>query len=334
MFGRRRTGVIAVACSAIAVTAGVFGAASSAQTADRPVISGDPLVGSVLSAPAGFSIYQWQGCDPDVADCSDSPSFSDSNWFDLTGKSHDFQTYTVAPSDAGNFIRLLVHANNKGDHWVTSAPVGPVPEPTAPPPGISAQNGTVEPEHGISLLVEPTGGTVLVKLPGQSGFSPLDGLQKIPVNSVLDTRSGKARVTAATGNLGDTTEDNSVDFYEGLIRLQQSAATDAPTVGKLVQKLRCGKGKAKGARASAAGGPLAAASGSRSRHVWGSGHGSYGSRGSGGTGSVRGTTWLTKDTCKGTFFKVTEGIGIAVLDFDLHKTVELGPGQSYFARNR
>jgi hypothetical protein len=31
---------------------------------------------------------------------------------------------------------------------------------------------------------------------------------------------------------------------------------------------------------------------------------------------------------------VTEGLGITVRDFDLGQSVQLGPGQSYFARNR
>ena len=336
--GRRRTKVLAAgACLLSFAAAAAFGSSSAAQQNGRPVISGDPVVGSTLTASAsstGQTLYQWQGCDPDIANCADSLVHTDPNWFDLTGQSHSGSSYTVTTADAGNFIRLLVHDNNTGDKWATSVPVGPVPTPPAPPtpPGVTAQEGTIEPEHGISLLVEPTGGTVLIKLPGAPGFTPLSGLQKIPVDSVLDTRGGKVRVIAATGALGDTTEDRSVDFYDGLIRLQQAGNTNAPTVAKLIQKLRCAKPK--GAKASAAGGPPAVTSRARSSRVWGSGHGNYGSRGSGGTGSVRGTTWLTKDTCKGTFFKVTEGIGISVFDFDLDKIRELGPGQSYFAKNR
>ena len=88
------------------------------------------------------------------------------------------------------------------------------------------------------------------------------------------------------------------------------------------------------AKAGKSSGPVATTSAKRRRRVWGSGGGNYKTSGSGGTGSVRGTTWLTKDTCRGTSFKVTDGLGISVLDFDLGQTVELGPGQSYFARNR
>ena len=81
-----------------------------------------------------------------------------------------------------------------------------------------------------------------------------------------------------------------------------------------------------------AGGPTAVVSRKRRRRrVWGSGSGSYSTAGRGGTGSVRGTTWLTKDTCKGTKFKVTEGIGITVFDKKKKKKIKLGPGDKYFA---
>jgi hypothetical protein len=342
MFGRRRTGFIAATGCVIAVTAGVFGAVTAAQTADRPVITGDPVVGNVLTAsasPTGQAVYLWQACNPSIANCADSPDKADPNWFAISLQSHNAQTYTVAPSDAGNFIRVVVQDNNRGNNWTTSAPVGPVPKPPVPP-GATAQQGTIEPEHGISLLVEPTGGTPLIKPKGQSNFAPLTGLEKIPVGSVLDTRGSKARVTAATGNLGDTTEDNSLELFGGITKLKQAGLTNSPMIAKLIQKLSCPSSAGASAAASKSSDPIATESRRRSRRVWGSGSGSYGTSGSGGTGSVRGTLWLTKDTCGGTFFKVpaaqpTPGPhGISVYDKDLKKNVLLGPGQSYFARNR
>jgi hypothetical protein len=191
-----------------------------------------------------------------------------------------------------------------------------------------------EPKHGISVLVERAAGTIKVKKPRKRGFKRLKKVESIPVNSVLDTRRGRVEVTAATGKFAQTTPDDSVAFYDGLIRLKQPRARNAAATAKLVGKLRCPRragGQAKAGKSSA---PLATASRRRGRRVWGSGGGNYKTSGSGGTGSVRGTTWLTRDTCRGTFFKVTEGIGISVRDFDLGRTVKLGPGQSYFARNR
>jgi hypothetical protein len=307
---------------------------STAGAADgRPVISGEPVVGNMLTTTPDFSDYQWQACDPSnpSVDCSDSPVPDDPNWSNLTDPTPPPAglSYTVAPGDLGHFIRVVVCVPSNGCMSETSVPVGPVRAATVPIPPVTTQ--TTVPQHGVSMLVEPTAGIVLIKLPGERNFHPLAGLTRIPVGSVLDTRGGRVLVTAATGVLGEQTRDQSVEFYGGVFRLQQAAATNAPTVAKLVQRLKCPKTQGKTSTAS---GPLATTTRKRSRRVWGSGSGNYTTRGSGGTASVRGTTWLTKDTCKGTLFKVTEGVGITVRDFDRDRSVELGPGRKYFARNR
>jgi hypothetical protein len=342
---RARIGLLTGASVGLGATVAVASAIASGGS--HPTIVGDPVVGNVLSVtftPEASEtssesdefdgLYRWQSCDPAVANCFASDRHDDPNWTDLPGSDpnpHNNPTYTLVSSDVTHFIRVLTHENSQGSKWRASDPVGPVTEPpkaAEPPPPL-------EPEHGISFLVQPAGGTVKIKPPGQSGFTTLDGLRKIPVNSVIDVRAGTVNLTAATGNLGDTTEDNSVHLWDGLIRLEQSGATNAFTTARLVEKLRCGKRKGGGAKAGkSSGGPVATTSGKRRRRVWGSGHGNYKTSGRGGTGSVRGTTWLTKDTCRGTFFKVTDGIGISVFDFDLGQTFDLGPGQSYFARNR
>ena len=345
-WSRLRARISALAGALTVLGAAVIVASAVASGGWHPTIVGDPVVGNVLSVtftaegPETSSpsdefdgLFRWQSCDPAVAECAASSAHDDDNWTDLPPSDpnpHNNPTYTIVSSDLGHFIRVLTHENSIGSEWRASDPVGPVIEPAkaaVPPPPL-------EPEHGISFLVQPAGGTVTIKQPGQGGFTPLDELQKIPVNSVLDTRGGTVKLTAATGNLGDTTEDNSVNLWDGLIRLEQSGDTDAVTTARLVEKLRCGKRTGRQAKVTKSSGPVARASGKRRRRVWGSGHGNYKTGGSGGTGSVRGTTWLTKDTCRGTFFKVTDGIGISVFDFDLGQTFDLGPGQSYFARNR
>ncbi len=252
-----------MACSVATLGAVLLLPSGTATGSSRPTISGDPIVGHVLtSSPVstGFGLYKWQSCDPAVADCSDSLEHSAPNWTDLTGEDHNGQSYTAATTDLGHFIRVLIHDNNLGDHW-------------------------------------------------------------------------DVRLVAATGNLGNKTPDQSSDFYGGVFRINQDAASDSPLVAQLAEKLACGSAKGKQARASS-GGPVAVAAGHRRRRLWGSGHGSYATSGGGGTGSVRGTTWLTQDTCKGTLFRVAEGLGITVFDFDLKKQVDLGPGQSYFAKKR
>jgi hypothetical protein len=328
MFGsgrRRRVGALWVAGAVFGTVALAAGIASGAS---RPTIIGPPVVGVTLSisVPQGFDgLYQWQSCNPAVANCSDSLEHNDSNWTDLppiATDRHNNTNYTIVASDLGHFIRVLAKDNSLGNGtWVPSPPIGPVIAGDAP-------------QHGISVLVKPAGGSVKVKKPGERSFGDLKKLEKIPVNSVVDTRGGRVEVTAATGNFADTTADNSLLFFDGLISLQQAGTPNAPAIAKLVENLGCPNRVGGEAKAGKSSGPVATTSRKRRRRVWGSGSGNYSTSGSGGTGSVRGTTWLTKDTCRGTFFKVTDGIGISVLDFDLGQTVELGPGQSYFARNR
>jgi hypothetical protein len=246
----------------------------------------------------------------------------------LPGGSHS-GPFSKAQSDYGNYIVTAVHIDVDGGDVGTQT--------------VDFDNTTVnqkfvtyEPRHGISVLLERTAGTIRIKEPGSKhGFKNAKKVEQVRVNSLVDTRGGRVQVTAATGNFGETSPDNSVVFYDGLIRLKQSGKHDAPATAKLVGKLQCPRSTPGGAKASkSSGGPVATTSRRRRRRVWGSGSGNYSTSGSGGTGSVRGTTWLTKDTCHGTFFKVTEGIGISVRDFDLGRTVQLGPGQSYFARIR
>lgn len=204
---------------------------------------------------------------------------------------------------------------------------------------------TYEPQHGISVLLERTAGTIKIKKPKKKkglknlkkGFKNIKKVQSVRVNTLVDTRGGRVEVTAATGNFGATTPDNTMTFYQGLIQLKQGRARNARAVAKLSGNLQCPK-KASQSKAAASSGPVATTSRKRRRrrgnHVWGSGDGNYQTAGKGGTGSVVGTTWLTKDTCRGTYFKVKNGIGIKVFDFGLRRSVGLGPGQSYFARIR
>jgi len=343
---RVKIGALGLAAAVLGGTVLVASALASQDCDRAPTISGDPIVGHVLSVAftskgtdAAISsdefdgLYRWQMCDPAVADCFASKSHEDPNWTDLPAPDpdpHNNPTYSMVPRDVGHFIRVLTHENSEGAKWEASEPVGPVtvePKGEPPPP--------LEPEHGISFLAQATSGTVDIKQPGAAGYTPLSGEEKIPMGSIVDTRGGTVQVTAAVGNLGDTTSDNSVSFWDGLIRVDQSGDTNAVATAKLVEKLRCPKRRRSGeAKAGKSSGAVAVKSGKRRRRVWGSGHGNYKTAGSGGTGSVRGTTWLTKDTCRGTFFKVTDGIGITVFDFDLGQSFDLGPGQSYFARNR
>ena len=140
------------------------------------------------------------------------------------------------------------------------------------------------------------------------------------------------KLTAATGALGENAADTPIDFYLGLFKINQPPGLNSRATAKLVEKLTCGKGKGP-RRASAGGeGPTAVAAGKRRRKLWGNGSGGYRTAGSGSTGSVVGTTWLTLDTCTHTLTKVTEGHGVRVFDKKKKKKIFLGPGDTYFAK--
>ena len=75
----------------------------------------------------------------------------------------------------------------------------------------------------------------------------------------------------------------------------------------------------------------ATTSATRSRRIWGKGKGSFTTKGSKGSASVRGTEWLTEDRCNGTtLFRVRSGI-VAVRDFAKKKTIMVKAGKSYVA---
>lgn len=173
------------------------------------------------------------------------------------------------------------------------------------------------PVFGKTVNVVPAGGTVRVQPPHGHRFRPLFSLTQIKVGSTIDTTAGKVQLTSAKDRLGTPQTAN---FFAGRFKVLQPRKGKPITDIKLEGKLDCGK-PAKGS---------ASASGSRSRKVWGSGHGNFRSEGQHGSATVRGTIWLTQDRCDGTLFRVRRGV-VTVEDFTLHRTVKIHKGQSYLA---
>ena len=198
---------------------------------------------------------------------------------------------------------------------------------TSPPPPPVAQ-------HGISVFADPEG-PVTAKFPDTQEFVPLeDRLQVIPVNTVIDTRFGTIEITAATGPYQNTTVDESIEFYKGMFRLTQKAKTDARAIAELTGPRICGPFVHRKAGGSSGSEPEATASRRRGRRLWGRGSGRYATSGRGGTGSVVGTTFLTEEKCRGTYFRVDDepgAHGIKIKAAGLKKPVFLGPGESFLA---
>jgi hypothetical protein len=171
------------------------------------------------------------------------------------------------------------------------------------------------PSIGRTVNVTVRSGVVLVKRPGARSFTRLQGAAQIPIRSFLDTTRGRVGLTSAVNAQGGT---QSADFYSGQFQVLQSRTTALTEL-----------------RLSAALGPCPRASTSRvrRRRLWGRGRGRFRTRGRYGAATVRGTTWLTQDTCSSTQTRVTEG-QIAFRDFVRRRTIILRAGQSYTARPR
>jgi hypothetical protein len=214
------------------------------------------------------------------------------------------QTFTTAPAPAA-----------------LGAPVAPVPVASAVPP-LAA---TPTPTLGKSVVVAPVSGTVTVKAPGAAGYSVLGAGGAVPVGSTVDTRAGEVQLTTALPS-GKT---QAAQFHGGVFRVRQSTAgggtTDIDLRGPALQCAKGGK-----ARASAA----AAKRKPATRKLWGRDKGGrYRTHGANSVATVRGTKWVTTDTCAGTRTTVTEG-AVSVRDLRRKRSVLVRAGHSYVARPR
>ena len=71
----------------------------------------------------------------------------------------------------------------------------------------------------------------------------------------------------------------------------------------------------------------------KKRRLWGSGKGKFRTKGKNASATVRGTIWLTQDTCTTTLVHVKRGV-VDVFDFTKHKHVFVKAGRSYVAHAR
>jgi WD40-like Beta Propeller Repeat len=170
------------------------------------------------------------------------------------------------------------------------------------------------PVTGVNVNVTPVSGTVLVRTPGTATFVPVTALSSVPVGSELDLAKGRVQLTS-TAAAGST---QSGVFYQGRAVIGQTGGSAPVTTLTLSGPLVCGK------RSSSATGP-------KTRSLWGNGKGAFTTKGKYAAATVRGTFWLTQDTCKGTLVRVRSGT-VRVLDRVRHRTITVTAGKSYFAR--
>jgi hypothetical protein len=167
---------------------------------------------------------------------------------------------------------------------------------------------------GTTVVVGVVEGTIRVRRRGSTTFTDLDATQGIPVGSTVDSRNGTVLLTSQQKK---GAKPQTARFFDGIFKLTQTSTTTDLTLTETLAKCTTGAS--------------AAAKKPKTRKLWGSGSGSFRTRGQYSAATVRGTEWLVQDSCEGTLTRVKHGI-VSVRDNVRHKTLILRAGKRYLAR--
>jgi hypothetical protein len=204
----------------------------------------------------------------------------------------------------------------------------PTPAPTATPTPTPAPEVLPPPVTGKQVNAETKSGKVRIRLPGTKRFIELGPGDQVPVGTTIDATHG--RITLTTAVAGGKTQH--ADFYSGVFRVSQSKGKHPLTTLTLNGPRPTCTTKKKHKKAHAATKKKHKKK-VKTRRLWGSGHGAFRTRGRYSSATVRGTTWLTQDSCSGTLVKVTHG-AVTVRDFARRKNVLVRAGHKYLAHAR
>jgi hypothetical protein len=244
--------------------------------------------------------------------------------FDSSGNLNTTTRYDISPSwdfatalpSGGGLTVFYSHKVFPGSPAPSGGPAPPPPSGggTPPPTGGTTQPSS-PPTQGSIVNAVRNSGSVRVKLPSGAGFVPLAAVDgRVPVGSTIDTKRGTVHVFAATDAAGRLQDGY---FHGGLFVIDQGRKNPLTTL-------------------SLAGGGLnlcgtAGTSHLRKRTLIGAARGRFRTRGRNSEATVRDARWRVTDTCAGTLTVVQQG-SVKVRDLVKHRTVKLGPGQSYLAR--
>jgi hypothetical protein len=223
------------------------------------------------------------------------------------------------------FYGLVVRNRRGSDSDIGWPPFTTLAAPAAvAPPAPVAPVATPAPELGRSAVVAPVEGAVKVKVPGSDAYASLAAGASVPVGTVVDTRAGAVQLTSAL--TGGRTQ--SAQVGDGLFQVKQSRS------GKGVTDLVLRGGDFSVCRSSSGNARAAQARKRPKRRLWARDRGGrFRTKGNNSVATVRGTRWVTTDTCAGTRTTVTEG-SVSVRDLRRKRTVIVRKGKSYLARGR
>ncbi|MFT4034301.1 MAG: hypothetical protein QM679_01850 [Patulibacter sp.] len=203
----------------------------------------------------------------------------------------------------------------------SSATATATPEPTSTPTPTATPSAIVVPVQGVTVVLRPQHGTVRYRVPGSDEFIELPANASVPNGSIVDTTDGEILLASRVGSVTQHGR-----FSGGEFRVKQVGSTGMTQIA-LTGQLDC---STKATRATAARKKTA----KKSRKVWGKDHhGRYETHGRDAVAAVRGTRWLTKDTCDGTSVKVYDG-AVAVTPKSGGKSVLVRAGHEHTVDHR
>jgi hypothetical protein len=176
----------------------------------------------------------------------------------------------------------------------------------------------LRPATGKQAVVQRVSGTVTVTPRGATRAKRLTRPQLLRMGSTIDVTRGSVKVTTTRDARGHT---QSGTFSQGAFTLTQTKGSQPLTDLKLA-------GGDFGSCPPTAGGRIIGATAARARSVrrlFGHAHGRFRTRGRNSSATVRGTKWVTEDTCAGTRTDDREGRVLTKRD---NLTYDLKPGQS------
>ncbi len=256
--------------------------------------------------------------------------------------------FNLTGLEAATQYRITVRADNPAGPSLTTAETqfttaevsAPVPSPTPTPMPTATPTATPRPSAeptptagpdpapriepapvlGASVVLESNRGVVRVRPSGASRFSPLGEQSAVPLGALVDTSLGSVVLESALP--GGATQTGT--FHGGLFRVGQAA--DGTTRLRVAGRLSC-TAPARTASVSRRGRK-------RKRKLWGSDDGGkFTTRGRDSVATVRGTRWLTMDTCRGTTTRVVEG-AVSVVPRGGGAPVLVRAGERHFVSHR
>jgi hypothetical protein len=314
-------------------TIGVGGTPPSSPGLSPPTVKGTGASFSAFVNPNGqaTTAYFQYGLDLKYSKFGGSGA----NYTNATAKqtlAGDFSDHLLSANVTGLVPNALYHArlvaqNGTGTTFGPDVTffTGKLPVPGAP-------------TLGKTFNISPVSGLVLIKLNGK--FVPLTQLRQIPKNTLINAIHGTLQVITATG--GHPASDAAAKKgKKGKGKVKTQTGRFSGAIFKVTQAhsglttLTLAEGAVKGgpsfAKCKGKATDASAASSKTLQLLKASAKGKFSTKGKYAAATVRGTKWTTADKCTGTLIHdVTDSV--AVTDLVRHKTIILGPGDSYLAK--